>query len=145
MSIIAVAGRIARDAQIKTLPDGSLIAEFSIAENIYAGGKEEAQFFNCAMFGARAEKVAPYIKKGGAATVFGTLHIRRYTAKDGSERTSADIRVNDITLQGGRQDGQAGQPPAPPQRRHPAPTQPQEAGAGFEDVPFMKHEYRLLG
>lgn len=133
MSIIAVAGRIARDAQIKTLPDGSLIAEFSIAENIYAGGKEEAQFFNCAMFGARAEKVAPYIKKGGAATVFGTLHIRRYTAKD-------DIRVNDITLQGSRRDGQAnGQPPAPPQRR------PQESGAGLEDIPFMKHEHRLLG
>lgn len=140
MSIIAVAGRIARDAQIKTLPDGSLIAEFSIAENIYSGGKEEAQFFNCAMFGARAEKVAPYIKKGGAATVFGTLHIRRYTAKDGGERTSADIRVNDITLQGSRQDGQAnGQPPAPPQRR------PQESGAGLEDIPFMKHEHRLLG
>lgn len=86
------------------------------------------------------KKVAPYIKKGGAATVFGTLHIRRYTAKDGSERTSTDIRVNDITLQGSRQDGQAnGQPPAPPQRR------PQESGAGLEDIPFMKHEHRLLG
>ncbi len=72
MSAIAVAGRFTKDGEIRTTKNGHHILSFGIAENVYMNGEEQAQFFNCQLFGNRAEKLAPYIRKGGAATVFGS-------------------------------------------------------------------------
>ena len=103
MSAIAVAGRFTKDGEIRTTKNGHHILSFGIAENVYMNGEEQAQFFNCQLFGNRAEKLAPYIRKGGAATVFGSLQIRKYTDRQGTERTAIEINVNDIALQGSAQ------------------------------------------
>ncbi|OAM44446.1 hypothetical protein A7Q03_08770 [Eikenella sp. NML99-0057] len=114
MSAIAVAGRFTKDGEIRITPNGHHILNFGIAENIRINGQEQAQFFNCQLFGNRAEKLAPYIKKGGAATVFGSLQIRQYTDRQGIERQGIDIIVGDITLQGSRDQAHASQPATHP-------------------------------
>ena len=126
MSAIAVAGRFTKDGEIRTTKNGHHILSFGIAENVYMNGEEQAQFFNCQLFGNRAEKLAPYIRKGGAATVFGSLQIRKYTDRQGFERQSVEIIVGDITLQGSSTDRQ--QPP----RQQPVPQQSDID----DDVPF---------
>lgn len=127
MSAIAVAGRFTKDGEIRTTRNGHHILSFSIAENVYMNGEEQAQYFNCQLFGNRAEKLAPYIKKGGAATVFGSLQIRKYTDRQGFERQSVEIIVGDITLQGSSTERQQAQPRQPPT--------PQQSGID-DDVPF---------
>lgn len=132
MAVIVIAGRFTKDAEIRQTQDGKIFARFGIAENVYRNGRQEAQFFDCQLWGQRAEKLAPYITKGGAATVFGTLQLREYTAQNGEKRTALDVSVNDITLQGGGQDSRT--QPAPPQARqavHPA-----QAADIDDDVPF---------
>lgn len=136
MSTIAVAGRFTKDGEIRITPNGHHILNFGIAENVYINGKEQPQFFNCQLFGNRAEKLAPYIKKGGAATVFGSLQIRQYTDRQGIERQSIDIIVGDIALQGSRDQAHASQPAthhaaarphaAQPARQQPAAPVPQD-------------------
>ena len=128
MSAIAVAGRFTKDGEIRTTKNGHHILSFGIAENVYMNGEEQAQFFNCQLFGNRAEKLAPYIRKGGAATVFGSLQIRKYTDRQGFERQSREIIVGDITLQGSSTDRQQSQPRQQP----PAPQQSDID----DDVPF---------
>ena len=134
MSIIVIAGRFSRDAEVRYLPDGTTVAGFSVAENVYNGQQQQAQFWECSLFGKRAESLAPYIKKGGAATVYGEPRQRKYTGKDGIERTVTEIRVNDITLQGGKQDN--GVQAAPPPRQRQAPRQAAPVGGDLDDIPF---------
>ena len=114
MRAIAVSGRFTKDGEIRTTKNGHHILSFGIAENVYMNGEEQTQFFNCQLFGNRAEKLAPYIRKGGAATVFGSLQIRKYTDRQGFERQSIEIIVGDITLQGSSTDRQQAQPRQPP-------------------------------
>lgn len=145
MSAIAVAGRFTKDGEIRITPNGHHILNFGIAENIRINGQEQAQFFNCQLFGNRAEKLAPYIKKGGAATVFGSLQIRQYTDRQGIERQGIDIIVGDITLQGSRdQVAHTSQPATHPAAARPHAAQParQQAAVpvpqdGIDDsIPF---------
>ncbi|MCP2041905.1 single-strand DNA-binding protein [Neisseria sp. HSC-16F19] len=128
MSAIAVAGRFTKDAETRYTPKGTAVTSFGIAENVYINGEQTAQFFNCQMFGERGEKLAQYIKKGSPATVFGTLKIRKYTDKSGTERTSVEIDVGDITLQGSKADGEAPKPAKP--------SAPQPMDDIESDVPF---------
>lgn len=104
MNNITIAGNIARDAEVRFLPNGDAVAGFSIADNI--GKDKGAIFWNCSIFGKRAESLAQYLTKGQAVTVSGTVSQRDYTDKDGNKRTSMDVRVNDIALQGGRKDAE---------------------------------------
>lgn len=132
MANIIIAGRFARDAEMRYTADGTGIASFSIAEDVYQSKQKKAQFWECSLFGKRAESLAMYIKKGGSATVFGEAIQEKYTGKDGIERTVTKVRVNDITLQGSA-NSQA-EPPSPPTRQTPATRQPVEDVE--DDVPF---------
>lgn len=128
MNTIIVAGNISRDSEIRYLPNGDPVVGFSVADN--QGKDKPAIFFNCSLFGKRAESLAQYLTKGQAVTVTGTLTEREYTNRDGVKAKSQDIRVNDIALQGGQKQ-------AAPKR-----TEGYQGGTGKpdaefnEDVPF---------
>lgn len=133
MNIVCVAGNVAREAEIKYLPNGDAVCNFSVADN--KGKDKPAIFWNCQLFGKRAESLSQYITKGQAVTVSGTLTEREWTDKDGNKRKQMDLRVNDVALQGGRKESSE-QSPAPQRRAQP---QQQAHGGGFpldDDIPF---------
>ena len=110
MNSITVAGTLGRDAEIRAMPNGDPVASFSVADS---QGKDKITiWWNCQLFGKRAESLAPYLVKGGAVTVSGNVTEREWTDKDGQKRKSMDIRVGDIALQGGRKDAPAAPRPA---------------------------------
>jgi single-strand DNA-binding protein len=130
MNSITIAGQLGKDAEQRFLPNGDAIASFSVADS--QGKDKPTIWWNCSLFGKRAEALGQYLTKGQAVTVSGNVSQREYTDKDGNKRTSMDVRVNDIALQGGKRDQQA----APePQRKAPA-----SNGGGFadmdSDIPF---------
>lgn len=102
MNNITIAGNIGKDAEIRYLPDGTAVAGFSVADS--QGRDKPTIWWNCALFGKRAESLAPYLLKGGQVTVAGNLTEREWTDKDGAKRKAMDVRVNDIALQGGKRD-----------------------------------------
>jgi single-strand binding protein len=101
MNNITVAGRFTRNAETRVTPNGKYITTFSLAENTYQNGEQTTQFYDCQLWGERGQKLAQHIQKGGNATVTGSLQIRKYTDRQGTERTAIEINVNDIALQGG--------------------------------------------
>lgn len=102
MNCITVSGNIGRDAETRALPDGTAVASFSVADS--QGKDKDTIWWNCQLFGKRAQSLAPYLLKGGQVTVIGSVTERRWTDKDGAERKSMDVRVQDVALQGGRRD-----------------------------------------
>jgi single-strand DNA-binding protein len=92
----------------------------------------------CSFFGKTAELLAKYATKGSQLRVNGEFSVRKYTDKDGNEKTMTEIRAQDFQLLGSRPDGaQGGGAPA----RAPAPAPaPKPAGGGYgamdDDVPF---------
>jgi single-strand DNA-binding protein len=134
MNCITVSGNIGRDAETRALPDGTAVASFSVADS--QGKDKDTIWWNCSIFGKRAQSLAPYLLKGGQVTVIGNVTERRWTDKDGAERKSMDVRVQDVALQGGKRD--QGEAPAPAARKPAA--APAGGGGGFDDggdeIPF---------
>jgi single-strand DNA-binding protein len=127
MNSLTIAGQLGRDAEVRYLPNGDAVANFSIADS--QGKDKDAIWWNCQLFGKRAESLAQYLTKGQAVTVTGNVSQRKYIDKNGVEKLSTDVRVNDVALQGGRKDGPT-----------PQAAKPKNQGSGFEnmddDIPF---------
>lgn len=101
MNVITIAGNLTKDADLRFLPTGDAVANFTIADN--QGKDKAAIFWNCGLFGKRGQTLAPYLTKGSAVTVTGEVSERKFTDKDGIERKAQDVRVQNVALQGGRQ------------------------------------------
>jgi single-strand DNA-binding protein len=130
MNTLIIAGTLTRDAEVKYLSNGDPIANFSIADN--QGGRDKpAIFWNCGLYGKRAESLSQYLTKGQAVTVTGSVSEREWTSKDGDKRKSMDVRVNDIALQGGRRDAE----PQEERRAAPKPA-PQTFDDMDDQIPF---------
>ncbi len=121
MNNITVAGQLGRDAEIRYLPNGDPVANFSVADS--QGKDKDAIWWSCQLFGKRAESLAQYLTKGQTVTITGSVSQRKYTDKNGVEKISTDVRVNDVALQGGRKEN------ATPQAQTAKPQ-----SKGFEDM-----------
>jgi len=137
MNNITVAGNITRDSEVRYLPNGDAVASFSIADN--QGKDKDAIFWNCSLFGKRADSLNQYLVKGASVTVIGSVTQEKWTDKQsGAERVGFKIRVNDIALQGGKTEPRQEQAQRPVQQAKPAQYQHKDSnGDSFEDdLPF---------
>lgn len=90
-----IIGNLTRDPELKSLPNGTAVASFSLATNRVwkdkDGTKKEAvEFHNIVVFGKQAENAARYLKKGGQALVEGRLQTRSWEA-DGQKKQRTEI------------------------------------------------------
>ncbi len=135
MNNITVAGPLGRDAELRALPDGTAVLTFSVADS--QGRDKPTIWWNCQLFGKRAESLQQYLGKGQQVAVSGSISERDWKSKEGETRKSMDIRVNDVALQGRPQQSQEAAPaPRAPQRQAPArvAAAPNGGGSGFDDM-----------
>ena len=121
MNVLCITGNLGKGAELKSMQDGTPVLKFSVADS--QGKDKPAIWWNCDLFGKRAEALAPYLVKGQQVTVTGTLSEREYEGKK-----YQTLRVNDVALQGGRP---AGEQSARPAQR---PSPQQANGGGFDDM-----------
>lgn len=107
MNSISFDGRLAADAELRYTPSGDPVLSFRVASDIGYGERKSTNWFQCQIWGKRAEAIKNYMMKGQQVTIYGALMLREWTDKEGVKRVSPDVRVNDLSLQGGkREDGQ---------------------------------------
>ena len=128
---ITVAGRVGQAREVKEVA-GSSVLNFSVATDVGFGDKKQTIWFDCAVWGKRADSLAPYITKGTPVTVTGEGGEREYDGKDGTTKHQITIRVSDLALQGKKGDGEA-------HEEAPAPV-PKPRPRLDDDVPFAAHE-----
>jgi single-strand DNA-binding protein len=104
MNKIIVTGALGRDAELKTLPSGKNVLEFSIAVNSGFGDSKKTYWWKAKLFGDRAAKLVEHFVKGTKLLIEGVPELREYEAKDGNgKRISPEIFVTDFEFIGGRQ------------------------------------------
>lgn len=101
MNRVVLVGRITRDPELKTSPNGVSFVSFSVAVNRQvpnAQGERVADFINCVAFNKQAENLARFIRKGGLIGVEGKLQSRTYQAQDGQNRYVVEVVCDSVTF-----------------------------------------------
>ena len=140
-------GRLGRDPEVRYMPNGEAVCNFSIAtdetwKDRQTGQRQErTEWHNITLYRRLAEVAGQYLKKGSLVYIEGRIQSRKYTDKNGVERTAYEIIGNEMKMLGGGNDsGQQAQAaqaetPTPPRRQAPAaPAQPVDDID--DDVPF---------
>ena len=136
-------GRLGRDPEVRHMPNGEAVCNFSIATDEtwkdQSGQRQtKTDWHAITLYRRLAEVAGQYLKKGSLVYIEGRIQSRKYTGKDGIERTAYEIIGNEMKMLGGGNDsGQQNAqhtPPAPPSRQAPAaPAQPVD---DIDGIPF---------
>jgi len=115
---IIIAGNLGRDPEMRFLPNGTAVTNFSVATNRRwtdsASGepREETIWFRVSVWGRQAETVNEYLHKGSQVLVEGRLRPdpqtnepRIWTAQDGTVRANYEITADTVRFIGGRDTG----------------------------------------
>ena len=130
-------GRLTKDPETRFMQDGEAVCNFGLATNETwkdkSGKKQEkAEFHNITMYRRLAEIAGQYLKKGSLVYLEGKIQSRKYTGKDGIERTAYEIICHEMKMLGGKNEVQP-ESQAAPQRQQPAAPNPVE---DIDDLPF---------
>ena len=122
---VTLIGHLGRDPETRYMTNGDAVCNFSVATNESWKDKngqkqERTEFHNIVLYRHLAEIAAQYLKKGSLIYLEGKIQSRKYTDRQGIERTAYEIIGNELKMLGGRNN----QPAQPPEQ------QP------FDDVPF---------
>jgi single-strand DNA-binding protein len=107
MNITVISGNVGRDAELRYTPSGVAVADFSVATNrVWTDRntnerREKTTWFKVTVWGARAESLAPHIKKGNRITVSGEIDCSAYQNQGGEARATLELRADQITFGGG--------------------------------------------
>ena len=131
--LLIIAGNVGKDAVLRRTQGGDDVLSFSVA---VSNGKDKdgndrpSTWFDCSLWGPRAEKLQRYITKGCKLTVTG-----RPTARAHEGKAYLGLTVNDLTFMGGGERREERQEPEP--QRQQGGSGGSYAGGGIEDeIPF---------
>jgi single-strand DNA-binding protein len=154
---VILVGNLGQDPEVRYTPNGSAIANISIATSESWKDKntgqmqEKTEWHRVSFFGKLAEIAGEYLKKGSQVYVEGKLQTRKWQDKQGQDRYTTEVVVDGFSgvmqMLGGRGEGASGggqQYQQRPQQAAPqqAPQQqPAPADGGFndsfdDDIPF---------
>ena len=137
MNVFTCTTRLYKDAEQRFTQNGDSIVSFKGAVDAGFGQNKKTSWLKFSLWGKRGDSLLPYLKDKTQVVVSGEFSNEEYTDKDGNKRTSAEIRVNELTLVGGKPEGQ-------PQAAAPRQQAPSQQAVGMDmddDIPFMRHAH----
>ena len=153
---IILVGNLGRDPEMRSFPNGDQVANITIAttdkwKDKATGDMKEATEWHRVVFNGRLAEIAgQYLRKGSQVYIEGSLRTRKWTDKDGAEKSTTEVRADQMQMlssrqgagggdegssSGGYEPRRAAPAPAPralaPMAARPAPSQ---AASGFDDM-----------
>lgn len=118
-------GRLGVDPEIRYLPQGGAVANFSIACNWKSKDKEGSEWIKIVAYERLAEICGEYLRKGSKVFISGKQRTRKWQDQQGVERYTTEIIANEMQMLDGKQEGQqaAQQPQQQPQQQRQQPQQ----------------------
>jgi len=118
MQSLTIAGNVGKDATHRTTQNGDSVLSFSLAVDNGKdkdGNRRDATWFDCSIWGKRADSLKSHIVKGTKLVLSG-----RPTARAHDGKAYLGISVSELTFMGGTEPSrsQAGADPEP--RREPS-------------------------
>ena len=146
---VILIGNLGKDPETRYTENGTAVTSCSIAtserwkDKQTGEQKEQTEWHRLTFWGRLGEVAGEYLRKGSSIYVEGKLTTRKWTDKEGQERYTTEVKVEDLKLLGSKRDGDDSHdaPPARPaqrqQARHPAARPAPASGAhGDDDVAF---------
>lgn len=99
---VQLIGNLTRDPEVRYTGKGTAVASFSIATNREwkedGNKKEQVEFHRLVAWDKLAEICGKYLKKGSKIYVDGRLQSNKWTGKDGLERTTWEVVINEMMM-----------------------------------------------
>lgn len=102
-------GNLTADPEIRTMPNGEQVANFSIALNEKYKAKdgnivENVEYVRIVLYRRLAEIAGQYLSKGSQVYIEGRLKTRKWQDSNGQDRYTTEIQGDNLQMLGGRQD-----------------------------------------
>ncbi len=109
-NLVVLTGRLTADPELKTTPNGISVTSFSIAvgRRYRAGEEAQTDFINIVAWRQTAEFITKYFKKGSMIGIEGSIQTRRYTDKNGNNRTAFEVVANNVQFVESKKDNMGG-------------------------------------
>ena len=135
-------GRLGRYPEVRYMPNGDAVCNFSLATDESWKDKNgqrqtKTEWHNVIMYRRIAEIAGQYLKKGSQVYLEGKIQSRKYTDKNGVERTAYEIVCHEMKMLGGNEahmqpaPSANQEPPPPPAARNAAPPSDDDS-----EIPF---------
>ena len=110
---ITLMGRITKDIEVRTTNNGTALANFTVAvdRDYQSGSERQTDFIDCVAFKSTANFVERNFHKGQLIVVGGRLQSRKWEDKNGNNRTSWEVIVNDVYFGGDKKSSADGTKP----------------------------------
>ena len=129
--------RLGRDAELRQTNAGA-VTNLSLAFEVRVKGEKLTQWVEGALWGKRAETLAPHLVRGKQVVVtLGDVRIEQFTKGDGTTSHKLAGNVLELDFAGGERNAERSPEQAAPRPAPPPP--PPKASTGFadmDDVPF---------
>lgn len=107
---VILLGHICQDPEVRYMPNGNAVANFSIAtseswKDQQGQPQERTEFHRLTMYKRLAEIAGEYLKKRSQVYVEGKLQTRKWQDQQGQDRYTTEIVVDNMQMLGGRSDG----------------------------------------
>jgi len=107
---VILIGNLGNDPELKSIPSGNSVCEFSLATNESwtdkSGQKQDrTEWHRIVVWGKTGENCAKYLSKGRQCYVEGRLRTRSWEDKEGNKRYTTEIVASTVQFLGGGQGG----------------------------------------
>ena len=132
-------GNLTADPEIRTMPNGEQVANFTIALNERYKAKdgnvvENVEYVRIVLYRRLAEIAGQYLHKGSQVYIEGRLKTRKWQDNNGQDRYTTEIQGDNLQMLGGRQDEPK---QAKPSKAKPEPLSAMAEQDDFSDgIPF---------
>lgn len=104
-------GNLTADPEIRTMPNGEQVANFTIALNERYKAKdgnivENVEYVRIVLYRRLSEIAGQYLTKGSQVYIEGRLKTRKWQDNNGQDRYTTEIQGDNLQMLGGRQDEQ---------------------------------------
>jgi single-strand DNA-binding protein len=106
---VIVLGNLGKDPDLRHLPNGDAVCNFSLATTESWKDKEgnkqdKTEWHNIVIFRKLAEIAGEYLKKGRPVYIEGRLQTRKWQDKDGKDRYTTEIVADEMQMLGSREE-----------------------------------------
>ena len=140
---VILVGNLGKDPEVRYLPNGNAVANFTIAtseswkDKDTGEKKEKTEWHRIVVWGKLAEICGEYLRKGKQVYIEGRLQTRKWQDKDGHDKYTTEVVCDEMQMLGGRGDGGDAEQSPPADNRGAGKPAPAKAGADFDDdIPF---------
>ena len=98
MNKAILVGRLTRDPELRTTPNGVNVCSFTVAVDrrfVRAGEERQADFINCVAWRQTAEFICRYFSKGRMIGIVGSIQTRTWDDKEGKRQYATEVQVDE--------------------------------------------------